>query len=68
VEHLRAAASVKHPELGEIKLVSQPVRLSRTPASLAAATPALGEHTDEVLRELGYDDGEIAALRAERVV
>jgi formyl-CoA transferase len=68
VRHLGCAAPVRHPVLGEIRLVNQMVGLSRTPASLAAATPELGEHTDEILRELGWDDARIADLRARKVI
>ena len=68
VQHIEAAASVKHPKLGEIRLVNQAARLSRTPATMATATPSLGEHTDEVLRELELGDAEIADLRARRVI
>jgi formyl-CoA transferase len=65
---LGAAASVEHPRLGPLSLLNQAVRMSRTPASLATATPERGEHTDEVLRELGLDDAAIGALRRDRVV
>ena len=62
------AAPVTHPRLGEIRLVGQAARLSRTPAAMACATPDKGQHTDEVLGELGLDAARIAALRAARVV
>ena len=63
VQHLHAAATVKHPALGDIRVVNQAVGLSRTPATMASATPEIGQHTDEVLAEAGYSAGEIAALR-----
>jgi formyl-CoA transferase len=68
VRHLGATASVEHPRLGTLSILNQPVRLSRTPAALATATPERGAHTDEVLRELGLDDEAIAVLRRDRVV
>jgi formyl-CoA transferase len=68
VKHLKAAAEVTHPALGTIRIVNQAVGLSRTPASMARATPEPGEHTDEILKELGYDDARIAALRERRVI
>jgi formyl-CoA transferase len=42
--------------------------LSRTPSSLRTATPERGEHTDEILRGLGYDADAIGRLKAEKVV
>jgi crotonobetainyl-CoA:carnitine CoA-transferase CaiB-like acyl-CoA transferase len=68
VRHLEAAAEVVHPRLGRFRVVNQAVKLSRTPAKLVAATPEVGEHTDEILAELGYSPGEIRDLRERRVV
>lgn len=64
VQHLGMAQSVDHPTRGTVNLVAQPITLSRTPASLATATPEAGEHTDEVLEEFGIDTDRIAALHA----
>ena len=68
VRHLGIAATIQHPVLGAIKVQNQPVKLSRTPASMARATPEFGEHTDEVLKEFGCSDAEIQALRSAKVI
>ena len=68
VRHLGMAAPLRHEALGDTHVVNQAVRLSRTPSRMRAATPGKGEHTDEVLREFGYDDAAIAGLRARNVV
>jgi crotonobetainyl-CoA:carnitine CoA-transferase CaiB-like acyl-CoA transferase len=62
VEHLKMAQPVKKKGK-EMKLVGQPVSLSRTSSKLVAWPPGLGEHTDQVLQEFGFKAGEIAALR-----
>ena len=63
VKHLGMAAPAKHPKLGDIELVAQPIKLSDAPFEVRSATPELGEHTDEVLAEAGYDAEQVAALR-----
>ena len=68
VKHIGIAQPVDHPTLGRIELVGQPVTLSRTPSRLRTAAPDRGQHTGEVLRELGYDDKAIAEFRARGVV
>ena len=59
---------LEHPQAGRVKALGNPVKLSRSPATLRKAAPCLGEDTDAVLREAGYTPGEIAALRAAGVV
>jgi len=64
VRHLKMARAVKHAKLGEIELVGQAMSLSRTPWELRSAAPERGEHTDAILRELGYRDPDIARFRS----
>jgi crotonobetainyl-CoA:carnitine CoA-transferase CaiB-like acyl-CoA transferase len=68
VRHLGMAAPVEHGSLGKIEVVNQAVKLSRTPSRMVHATPEKGEHTDEILKEYGYDDKSIAEFRARKVV
>ncbi len=68
VQHNVMSAPIHHPSLGPIGLVNQPVRLSRTPNEIRSVTPECGEHTDDILRELGYQDGQIADLHQRNVV
>ena len=74
VAHPQVAArgslvEIDHPKVGKARVVGVPARLSATPGSVRTPSPTLGQHTDEVLRDLlGLGKMEIAALRAARVL
>ncbi len=68
VEHLGIKETVSSPAIGAIDLVGQGVRLMRTGSRIATAAPECGEHTDEILSALGYDEAALAHLRAGDVV
>jgi crotonobetainyl-CoA:carnitine CoA-transferase CaiB-like acyl-CoA transferase len=53
---------LEQPRLGAVRQLGVPVKLSRTPGAVARPAPALGEHTDEVLRQSGFAAEEIAEL------
>jgi len=68
VKHLGIAQAAKRPNGKEQVFVGQPVTLSRTPSKIVATPPEQGQHTDEVLKEFGFADNEIAALRRAKAV
>jgi crotonobetainyl-CoA:carnitine CoA-transferase CaiB-like acyl-CoA transferase len=59
---------VEHSLIGRLQLIGVPVNFEKTPGSIQRAAPTLGEHTEEILRELGYDDERIVKLRRESVI
>jgi crotonobetainyl-CoA:carnitine CoA-transferase CaiB-like acyl-CoA transferase len=71
-EHIRAAGLLverEFPALGNtVPIAPTPIDLSDTPGTYRRRAPLVGEHTDEILREIGYDEAEIAALHAEKIV
>jgi formyl-CoA transferase len=68
VKHLGIAQGAKRPDGSEQVFVGQPFSLSRTPSKIVATPPEQGQHTDEVLKEFGFKDGEIAELHKVQAV
>jgi crotonobetainyl-CoA:carnitine CoA-transferase CaiB-like acyl-CoA transferase len=59
---------LEHSLVGHLKMVGPPLKFSETPSQVQSASPALGEHNDEVLSELGYDAAAIASMRERGIV
>jgi crotonobetainyl-CoA:carnitine CoA-transferase CaiB-like acyl-CoA transferase len=68
IRHLGVVKETRTTDGKPIRVISQPVTLSRTPAEVLTAAPYWGEQTDEILHEAGYDDAAIAQMRADGVV
>ena len=70
--HLHARDMIQdleHAVAGAIKVLGVPIKLSATPGDVRTPPPALGQHTDRILKEdVGFDDGTIASLRTDRVI
>lgn len=68
VAALNLVRSISHPTAGDIRVVGPPYQLSATPPDIRMPPPLLGQHTDEILQELGYNMQTITELREARVV
>ncbi len=64
IQHLGMVKEVSSARLGPQRLVGQPVQLERTPSTIARAAPRRGEHTEEILGELGLGPDELARMKA----
>jgi crotonobetainyl-CoA:carnitine CoA-transferase CaiB-like acyl-CoA transferase len=67
VEHLAMTEPVEHPALGRLDILRNAVRMTDAPTTVRTPSPEIGDHTTEVLTELGYPQAEIDRLRAQGV-
>ena len=68
VLHRQMVVEVEHPTEGKIKQPGVAIKLSETPGKVRSLAPVLGEHTDEILSNLGYDEGKINEMRQSGVI
>jgi crotonobetainyl-CoA:carnitine CoA-transferase CaiB-like acyl-CoA transferase len=68
VQHHDMVHEYDHPDVGRLRLMGQPIAFTDTPTRDPGPPPTLGQHTDEVLKEAGYDAATINELRAKNVV
>ena len=62
VQHMGCIGSYEHPVAGKVKVVAPAVKMSATPATIDRPAPLVGQHTREILREMGMPEGDIDSL------
>ena len=68
VLHQQMLKEMDHPTIGKIKMVGFPTKLSRTPGTLRLPPPLLGQHTEEVLQNIGFSDEDITVMRKDGTI
>jgi crotonobetainyl-CoA:carnitine CoA-transferase CaiB-like acyl-CoA transferase len=68
VRHLKLEVEVQHPEMGPTKLAGSGIWMSKTPPQIKLPPPALGEHTEEILKNIGYSDDDCKLFHEKGVI
>lgn len=68
VHHLGLSVPVKSQERGDTHMVGQPILMSRTPSTIASPPPLAGQHSREILKEIGFSDEDIANMKAQGAI
>ncbi len=68
VHHNDMVVTQQHPQAGDIRAIGMPVKFSKTPGEIRTPAPLLGEHTDDILQDLGCSAHDIAQLRQDEVI
>ncbi|MCZ6873403.1 MAG: CoA transferase [bacterium] len=68
VHHNDMVVTQQHPQVGDIRVIGMPVKFSKTPGDIRTPAPLLGQHTDDILQNLGYSAHHIAQLRQDEVI
>ena len=68
INHRQMIVDVEHPTHGRVRQFGVAIKLSETPGSVRSAAPLSGEHTDVVLKDLGFGATDIASLRARKII
>lgn len=68
VKHLNLFTTMEHPKAGTIQTVNMPLQFSETPGAIRRPPPMIGEHGEEILKEIGYNAEEIAKLLDDGVI
>ncbi|MGZ8196870.1 MAG: CoA transferase, partial [Burkholderiales bacterium] len=68
VQHLGMAAPVKSRRKGDFQLVASPINMEGVQKKIRSATPEAGQHTEEILKTIGYGDPEIEAMKSKGVI
>ena len=66
--HRQMLQEMEHPQIGKVKQVGIPIKLSETPGAIRKLSPLRGENTEEIMKSLGYTDAEIKDLREGKVI